>query len=77
VQTIEEVATNSVRHGNANLLRVSLDLLDDEVILSFQSNGSNELVKRTGRGSAWLDNVATSGWKIEKNSQGTLLTVVL
>jgi signal transduction histidine kinase len=77
VQTIEEVATNAVRHGNANQLKVFLDLTDDEVVLKFHSNGANELVTRAGQGSAWLDKVATSGWKIERNLEGTLLTVVL
>jgi signal transduction histidine kinase len=75
VQAIEEVATNAVRHGNANRLNVTLTISNDNVTLRFQSNGSNELVRGAGQGSAWLDKIATFGWKIERNRDGTFLTV--
>ena len=75
VQTIEEVASNSYRHGKATYLKVKAEKGEIGIRLIFQSNGKEPLVRSKGVGLSWLSQVSLTPWKIEKNSKGILLTL--
>jgi hypothetical protein len=75
VQSIAEVATNVSRYDQATKLTVIAQLQDHSTQLTFQTNGTGKLIKASGIGSAWFDFVAKSPVGIEKNSQGTLITL--
>ena len=77
VQTIEEVATNVSRYGNATALSVSAEFKQNSVVLSLQSNGVGKLKRSKGFGTAWFNQVALSQWQIIKNETGSLLIIEL
>jgi signal transduction histidine kinase len=77
VQTIEEVATNVSRYGNATALSVSAEFKLNSVVLSLQSNGVGKLKRSKGFGTAWFNQVALSQWQIIKNETGSLLIIEL
>lgn len=75
VQTVEEVASNAFRHDKATELTISCADGELGTKLLFQTNGSQPISKSQGMGDAWLNQISLSPWTIEKNAQGTLVTV--
>ena len=75
VQTIEEVASNSYRHGKATHLKVKAEKGEIGIRLICQSNGKNPLIRSKGVGISWLDQVSLTPWSIKRNSEGVLLTL--
>lgn len=75
VQTVEEIASNAFRHDKASKLKVSADAGVIGTKLIFQSNGTQPITKSKGMGKLWLNQISLSPWTIEKNSEGTLITL--
>ena len=75
VQTVEEISSNAFRHDKASKLRVTADAGEIGTRLFFQSNGTQPITKSKGMGKSWLNQISLTPWTIEKNSQGTLITV--
>lgn len=53
-EVIEELVSNSVRHGNANVINIELALIDGVVKASFIDNGGVSKSKKRGMGSQLL-----------------------
>lgn len=75
VQTVEEISSNAFRHDKASKLRVTADAGEIGTKLKFQSNGTQPIYKSKGMGKSWLNQISLTPWTIEKNSQGTLITL--
>lgn len=77
VQTIEEFAANSYRHGKATCIIVTAEENSIGLTLTLHSNGVDRITKASGLGSAWLDQVAINPWKMHSNHKGTTLEITL
>lgn len=77
VQTIEEFAANSYRHGKATCIIVTAEENSIGLTLTLHSNGVDRIAKASGLGSAWLDQVAITPWKMHSNHKGTTLEITL
>ncbi len=75
VQTIEEFAANSFRHGAANRVNVRASLGSKGVLLELTSNGTRPTKGRAGLGTKWLDQVALDEWSFNTTPEGATLTL--
>jgi hypothetical protein len=77
VQTIEEFAANSYRHGKAT--QISLIAVENSIglHLTLKSNGSKKVSTKRGLGSEWLDQIAIGSWKMQSNLTGTSLQITI
>ena len=76
-RVVEELVTNSVRYGHANLIHVAFSEGGEGCILELRHNGDGALQPNTGLGSIWLANNTSQELEIKKNANGTLLKVIL
>ncbi len=75
VQTVEEFAANSFRHGKAKKIKVIGSEGVKGLKLSLWSNSFSSLSANRGFGSEWLDQISISDWSLESDTTGTLLTI--
>jgi signal transduction histidine kinase len=77
VQTIEEFAANSYRHGKAT--KISASAIENSIglHLTLKSNGSKKISTKRGLGSEWLDQIAIGSWKMESTLTGTSLKITI
>jgi signal transduction histidine kinase len=75
VQTIEEFATNSYRHGQATAIIVRATADTAGVKLLLQSNGRRKVAVQRGLGTEWLDQIAITPWKLQSSRNGTTLEI--
>jgi hypothetical protein len=77
VQTIEEFAANSYRHGKAT--QISLIAVENSIglHLTLKSNGNKKVSTKRGLGSEWLDQIAIGSWKMQSNLTGTSLEITI
>jgi signal transduction histidine kinase len=77
VQTIEEFAANSYRHGKAT--KISASAIENSIglHLTLKSNGSKKVSTKRGLGSEWLDQIAIGSWKMESTLTGTILKITI
>jgi signal transduction histidine kinase len=77
VQTIEEFAANSYRHGKAT--KISASAIENSIglHLTLKSNGSKKISTKRGLGSEWLDQIAIGSWKMESTLTGTILKITI
>lgn len=77
VQTIEEFAANSYRHGSAT--KVSISAVENSIglHLTLKSNGAKKISARRGLGSEWLDQIAIGSWKMQSALTGTNLKITI
>jgi len=77
VQTIEEFAANSYRHGKAT--KISASAMENSIglHLTLKSNGSKKVSTKRGLGSEWLDQIAIGSWKMESTLTGTILKITI
>jgi signal transduction histidine kinase len=75
VQTIEEFAANSFRHGKAKRIHIAGTHGEHGVKLSLRSDGPTSLTAQRGLGSEWLDQISKTPWTLESDTSGTLLTI--
>ena len=75
VQTVEEISSNAFRHDKATKLKVTAETGDIGTKLIFQSNGTQPINKSKGMGKSWLNQISLTPWTIEKNDEGTLITL--
>ena len=77
VQTIEEFAANSYRHGKATQITVVAVENTIGLHLTLKSNGSKKVSTKRGLGSEWLDQIAIGSWKMQINLTGTSLKITI
>ena len=77
VQTIEEFAANSFRHGKATAIKVSAVSSSVGLKLTLHSNGSGKISPKRGLGSEWIDQISLTPWKLRRTSSGTTLEITL
>ena len=77
VQTIEEFAANSYRHGKATKISASAVENSIGLHLTLKSNGSKKVSTKRGLGSEWLDQIAIGSWKMESTLTGTVLRITI
>lgn len=75
VQTIEEFAANSFRHGKATQITATATSSPIGLQLTLQSNGRNKISTKRGLGSEWLDQIALTPWKMQSTRSGTTLEI--
>jgi hypothetical protein len=77
VQTIEEFAANSYRHGKAT--KISASAIENSIglHLTLKSNGSKKISTKRGLGSEWLDQIAIGTWKMQSTPTGTTLKITI
>ena len=75
VQTIEEFAANSYRHGKAKDIWVVAKSNEVGLQLTLRSNGSQKISTKRGLGSEWLDQIALQPWKLESTKGVTTLEI--
>ena len=77
VQTIEEFAANSYRHGSAT--KVSISAVENSIglHLTLKSNGTKKISAKRGLGSEWLDQIAIGSWKMQSTLTGTNLKITI
>ena len=75
VQTIEEFAANSYRHGKAKDIWVVAKRNEVGLQLTLRSNGSQKISTKRGLGSEWLDQIALQPWKLESTKGVTTLEI--
>lgn len=71
---IEEVITNSVRHGGANEISFEIKISDERFILVVSHDGKRPIVEGSGLGTTWLDEYAGRKWSISSEHERTTLT---
>lgn len=77
VQTIEEFAANSYRHGKATEITVTAVENSNGLELFLKSNGSKKVSTKRGLGSEWFDQIAIGSWKMQSNLTGTSLEITI
>jgi signal transduction histidine kinase len=77
VQTIEEFAANSYRHGKATKISASAVENSIGLHLTLNSNGSKKISNKRGLGSEWLDQIAIGSWKMQSTPTGTVLKITI
>ena len=77
VQTIEEFAANSYRHGKATKISASAVENSIGLHLTLNSNGSKKISNKRGLGSEWLDQIAIGSWKMQSTLTGTVLKITI
>ena len=77
VQTVEEFAANSFRHGRATKVVVTGKSCDLGLQLVLESNAAHKITGESGLGSKWLDQVSLSEWRIESDHSFTRLFIVI
>ena len=77
VQTIEEFAANSYRHGKATEITATAVANALGLHLSLKSNGSGKISAKRGLGSEWLDQIALTPWKLQSTRSGTKLEITI
>jgi signal transduction histidine kinase len=77
VQTIEEFAANSYRHGKATQITATAATNALGLHLSLQSNGSGKISAKRGLGSEWLDQIALTPWTLQSTRSGTKLEITI
>jgi hypothetical protein len=75
VQTIEEFAANSYRHGKATQITASATSNSIGLQLTLHSNGASKISTKRGLGSEWLDQIALTPWKMQSTRTGTTLEI--
>lgn len=77
VQTIEEFAANSYRHGSGT--KVSISAVENSIglHLTLKSNGTKKISAKRGLGSEWLDQIAIGSWKMQSTLTGTNLKITI
>ena len=75
VQTIEEFAANSYRHGKAKDIWVVAKRNEVGLQLTLRSNGCQRISTKRGLGSEWLDQIALQPWKLESTKGVTTLEI--
>jgi signal transduction histidine kinase len=77
VQTIEEFAANSYRHGKATKITVIASENSVGLHLTLKSNGSRKVSTKRGLGSEWLDQIAIGSWGMQSSLTGTTLDITI
>jgi signal transduction histidine kinase len=77
VQTIEEFAANSFRHGKATKITVIASENSVGLHLTLKSNGSKKVSTKRGLGSEWLDQIAIGSWGMQSSLTGTTLDITI
>jgi hypothetical protein len=77
VQTIEEFAANSYRHGKATQITVIAVENTIGLHLTLKSNGSKKVSTKRGLGSEWLDQITIGSWEMQSNLTGTSLAITI
>jgi signal transduction histidine kinase len=77
VQTIEEFAANSFRHGKATQISASAKANSIGLQLTLRSNGTSKISTKRGLGSEWLDQIALTPWKMQSTRTGTILEITI
>ena len=77
VQTIEEFAANSYRHGKAKKISITAMENSSGLHLTLKSNGTKKISTKRGLGSEWLDQIAIGSWKILSTTDGTILKITI
>ena len=77
VQTIEEFAANSYRHGKATQITATAFNNSIGIHLTLHSNGAEKISAKRGLGSEWLDQIALTPWKIQSTPSGTTLEITI
>jgi signal transduction histidine kinase len=77
VQTIEEFAANSYRHGKATQITATAASNPIGLHLSLQSNGAGKISAKRGLGSEWLDQIALTPWTLQSTRSGTKLEITI
>jgi hypothetical protein len=77
VQTIEEFAANSYRHGKATKISASAIGNSIGLHLTLKSNGNKKISTKRGLGSEWLDQIAIGSWKMQSTLTGTILKLTI
>lgn len=77
VQTIEEFAANSYRHGKATQVTATAAANALGLHLFLQSNGLGKISEKRGLGSEWLDQIALTPWKLQSTRSGTKLEITI
>lgn len=77
LQVVEEAVSNSVRHGLAKVVNISINL-GDSVLLQIADDGTGPRNGKPGLGSKFFNSVSAGKWKLEHQQQGgSLLRVEL
>lgn len=74
LKVLEEASLNSYRHSKADHLQVTVNKLDEQVVVKFIDNGVGIITNKRGFGSLLFDDVAKS-WKLTSNLEGTGTTL--
>ncbi len=77
VQLIEESLANSVRKGQASIVRINASFTGSKLEIEVSDNGRFESSNNPGLGSAWIERFAVVEWKFETSETGTRLRVEL
>lgn len=80
-KTIREGITNSIRHGNANLIQISISLMDKQIEMTIKDNGSGcaDIHKSYGLNGI-IDRVKKAGgevWFTSKKNNGFIIKTLL
>lgn len=74
---VEEGVTNSIRHGAASTIDVSVDAVDSVAIIEISDDGVGPLKGRAGLGSALLQQACAGEWILTQSAGRTRLTAQL
>lgn len=75
-ELVHEAVGNSVRHGGADQVWLSIDLVADTIVLSVEDNGTLDKNGKPGLGSRLFDELC-SEWEIKRRRGRTRVTAVL
>ncbi len=78
VRIVEEAANNSIRHGLAHTILVSVVCLSDDVVIQVTDDGIGPRAGAVGLGSKYFSTVSGQNWSLKALSQGgSKLTLAL
>lgn len=77
VQLVEESLANSVRKGQASIVKIKAAFIGSRLVIEISDNGRFEKKGNPGLGSAWIERFAVGEWKFESHETGTRLRVEL
>ena len=70
---IEELVSNSVRHGSANEISVQVSRVKESLSVTYSDNGSRRGKGKPGLGSSLLKSLTTNV-KVSDSKEGTVIT---
>jgi two-component sensor histidine kinase len=77
-RVVEEALSNSIRHGRASKIHVSVSSESGSFItIIVDDNGAGPQSGSSGGGTAFLDQVSGGNWSLKPTAFGTRLTVVM